>query len=94
LRALRIRRPEVVPFEYQGKWLAWSRDMLHILEHGETLEDVEAKVSARGLTDVAFQYIPVTGYQPAHAEEGQAEAGSVPRAENDPVAGGADRDGP
>jgi hypothetical protein len=51
-----LRRPQTVPAELAGRWIAWSPDRLRILGHGATIS--EAKASAGNLLGLVVSWIP------------------------------------
>jgi hypothetical protein len=51
-----VARPERVPLELTGKWVAWSSDGLKILGHGESIS--EARASAGGAPGLMISWIP------------------------------------
>lgn len=52
-------RQQTVPLEFAGKWIVWSEDRLHILFHGETLEEVWAEAEKKGIEEkVVFEPVP------------------------------------
>jgi hypothetical protein len=60
-------RPQVVPCEYGGKWLAWTPNGLNILGAGNTPEEARKAADAKGPQpaldwkpgmNVAYQWMP------------------------------------
>jgi hypothetical protein len=43
-----FRRTEPVPFEYCGKWIAWSNDRTKIVASGRTFREARAAAKAAG----------------------------------------------
>jgi hypothetical protein len=58
-RAAGMKRPQVVPREYAGKWLAWSPDGLRIVAVADSFEDCERAAAAAGFTAVAIDRVPL-----------------------------------
>jgi len=54
-------RPQTVPLEYAGKWIAWSPDGMRIVAVGKTFETCERAAAAAGFkaNEVAIERIPV-----------------------------------
>ena len=48
----------VVPLEYAGQWLAWTRDLKRIVAHGTTLDEVAQFAQQAGESDVVFEKVP------------------------------------
>ncbi|MBI3467442.1 MAG: hypothetical protein HY000_30910 [Planctomycetes bacterium] len=51
------QRP-VVPREYAGKWIAWSRDGLRIVASGDSLQAVQRAAAATDEQDVGYEWVP------------------------------------
>lgn len=51
-----IRRPQAVPAELAGRWIAWSADGMKILGQGATIP--EARASAGHVADLVISWIP------------------------------------
>lgn len=52
-------RPEAIPADCAGKWIAWDSTLTHILARGDTPEQVEAEAAKLGPVRVYFQYVPI-----------------------------------
>ncbi len=50
-----------VPFEYSGKWIAWSADHLRIVAHDDSLPALWAAVRAAQVEDPVFEKVPNPG---------------------------------
>jgi hypothetical protein len=51
-----IRRPQAVPAELAGRWVAWSADGMKILGQGATIP--EARASAGRVAGLVLSWIP------------------------------------
>jgi hypothetical protein len=51
-----IQRPETIPADLAGRWVAWSPDGLKILGHGATI--AEARSSAGNLANLVISRVP------------------------------------
>jgi len=59
-------RPEPIPLEYQGKWIAWDEGHRNIIASADDLPDVRKLVMAMGHTDPIYQFVaryPSFGFQ-------------------------------
>jgi hypothetical protein len=54
------RRPQVVPLEHAGKWVAWSSDGLRIVASGVSFSTCERAAVAAGFAadQVAIERVP------------------------------------
>lgn len=57
-RAGVLKRPQIVPREYTGKWLAWTPDGLRILAAADTAVEARAEAIRLGQPDAIFEWIP------------------------------------
>jgi hypothetical protein len=48
----------VVPIEYAGKWIAWSKDGTRIVASGRTVQEVVDAAAAAGEADPIFNKVP------------------------------------
>lgn len=55
-----MRRPDPVPAEYGGKWVAWTLDGMHVLGSGETPAMARHDAEAKG-PQTAFDWQPSDG---------------------------------
>lgn len=54
----KLERPETVPFELTGKWVAWTADGLRIVAHGETATAARDAALLAGVRDPVCEWIP------------------------------------
>ena len=52
----------VVPLEYAGQWVGWTKDLKRIVAHGTTLEEVAQVAEQAGECDIAFGKSPATKF--------------------------------
>lgn len=59
-RAMKLRplRPETVPPEYTGKWVAWTPDGLKIVAAGDSAREALAAAEGRGVRGALCEWIP------------------------------------
>ena len=50
-------RPEPIPLEYQGKWIAWAEDHQTIIASGDNLSQVRKLTEELGHSDPVFQFV-------------------------------------
>jgi hypothetical protein len=55
---VRIPRPETVPMELTGKWIAWSSDGLRIIAAGDSPTEARAAAEQAGVFDAMFEWVP------------------------------------
>lgn len=48
----------VVPLEYAGQWVGWTKDLKRIVAHGTTLEEVAQVAEQAGERDIVFEKVP------------------------------------
>ena len=48
----------VVPLEYAGQWVGWTKDLKRIVAHGKTLEEVAQVAEQAGESDIVFEKVP------------------------------------
>lgn len=48
----------VVPLEYAGQWVGWTKDLKRIVAHGKTLEEVAQVAEQAGERDIVFEKVP------------------------------------
>lgn len=48
----------VVPLEYAGQWVGWTKDLKRIVAHGKTLEEAAQVAEQAGERDVVFEKVP------------------------------------
>jgi hypothetical protein len=51
-------RPEPVPAEHAGEWVAWNEDCTGILAHGIRMDEVRQQAVARGCMRPVLQKVP------------------------------------
>ena len=51
-------RPEPVPAEYLGHWIAWNEERTKIIAHGKTLSEVMRQAQAAECASPIMQKIP------------------------------------
>src|SRR5258708_24068048 len=69
-RKVRLLRPQIVPLEYTGKWVAWTPDGRTIVAVGESAKAAKAAAEERGVRGALCEWIPT-----------RDEVSSVPRGE-------------
>jgi hypothetical protein len=47
-----------VPFEYSGKWIAWSADHMRIVAHDDSFPELWKRVREAGVEDPIFEKVP------------------------------------
>jgi hypothetical protein len=50
--------PQIVPQEYGGKWIAWTKDARRIVAVGDTPEEAQAAAERAGVRDATYQWAP------------------------------------
>jgi hypothetical protein len=53
-----VNVPQIVPVEYAGKWVAWTKDALRIAGVGETPDEAAAAAARIGVTEVVYEWVP------------------------------------
>ena len=48
----------VVPLEYAGQWVGWTKDLKRIVAHGKTLDEVAQVAEQAGEHDIVFEKVP------------------------------------
>jgi hypothetical protein len=51
-------RPQPVPAEYAGEWVAWDEDRTGVLAHGARMDEVRQQAVARGCVRPVLQKVP------------------------------------
>lgn len=51
-------RPEPIPLEYAGKWIAWEETGRKIVAAADDLRELDEIVSQEGVADPIFQRVP------------------------------------
>ncbi len=51
-------RPQSVPREYGGKWIAWTTDGLRIVGVGTSPEEARGEAARAGVTTIAYEWVP------------------------------------
>jgi hypothetical protein len=51
-------RPEMVPVEYTGKWVAWTPDGRKIVGSGDTAKEAKIAAEKAGVRNGVFEWIP------------------------------------
>ena len=52
------RRPQTIPLEFAGRWIAWSPDGMKIVASGGSFEEAEQAAAAAGFAEVAVERVP------------------------------------
>ncbi len=51
-------RPEPVPVEYAGEWVAWNEGHTQIVAHGANMSEVRDRAVATGCAQPVLQRVP------------------------------------
>ena len=62
------QRPQTIPLEYGGKWIAWDKDMVRIVAHADTFAQVREQVRAGGIAGACYQKVPTPAQIRAHGK--------------------------
>jgi len=55
---LRLGQGPIVPLEYAGQWVAWTKDLKRIIAHGATLDEVAQVAQQAGEDEIVFEKVP------------------------------------
>ncbi len=48
----------IVPLEYAGQWVVWTKDLNRIIAHGATLDEAALIAQQTGEGEVVFEKVP------------------------------------
>ncbi len=54
----RAAQVQIVPPEYGGKWVVWSKDLRRIVAVGDTPEEARAAAERAGVREIVYQWVP------------------------------------
>jgi hypothetical protein len=57
-KKLQLLRPEIVPLEYTGKWVAWTSDGRRIVAAGDSAKAAKIAAEMAGVRDALYEWIP------------------------------------
>ncbi len=57
-KPLGMEQASVVPLEYAGQWIVWTKDLKRIVAHGTTLDEAAQLARQAGEDEIVFEKVP------------------------------------
>ena len=55
---IHLHQRPIVPLEYAGQWVVWTKDLKRIIAHGTTLDEVAQVARQAGEDEIVFEKVP------------------------------------